>query len=212
MSGAVAAVMAAQKIGAGGGGSLVHAFTANSVASEGTLVAGVWNHTELASDDDTVHDDPLRVRFGPTPKYRPLYRETVFPTTLAGRTVTAVKVRLYKKSANDLTFELHRILRAWTIAGGRWSEYAAGVAWGTAGAANATDVSTTLSATFTATSTADGYIVFTSAQLVTDVQAMIAGSNNGWVLDATTDSGGMGFGRDWDTDGQRPELIVTSTA
>lgn len=203
------ALLAPQVSGGGGGSPITHTFTANTTATTGTKVAATFHLQELASDDDTNHDDPLRARLS-GPVLRIAIRCNNLAPTLSGRTITEVKFRIWKESANDLEFQLHRILKNWTQAGIRYSEYAVGAAWDTTGAAAATDVSATLSSSFTAVSNAAGYMEFTGAQLVADVTAFLT-TNNGWMLDAMAASSSNQMSQDWDTDGHRVELEVTST-
>lgn len=192
-----------------------YCFTENTTPSEGTKVSEVWWNRSIESDDDTNHDDPLRLRASGPVRRAAMKAPNILTTLTPGMTVTAgSKLRFYKEAAVDATFSVHRILRNWTETGVRWSEYASGNSWATAGAANSSDVSTTLTADVLTTGAATGYIEFTSAQLDADIQAMIDGgiNNYGWILDTDYTFGSFPISQTWDTDGQRPELIVTVTA
>lgn len=192
-----------------------YCFTNNTTPSEGTKVSESWVLRAIDSNDDTNHGSPLRVRAGPTPTYKPVCKPPGILTTLtAGMTVTAAKLRLYNEQGNNLTFQAYRVLRNWTDSGVRWSEWSAGNAWATAGATDATDVSTTLSGSYVATGGVAQYLTLEGAQLIADIQAMIDGSisNYGWIVLATTDSGSNNITQNAGTDGHRPELIVTVTA
>lgn len=143
-----------------------------------------------------------------------------------GNTVTAATLSLKKFSSGGTStwaHEARRLLRDWTETGSTWNVYSGGSNWGTAGAANDTDRSATLSAsTSIAYNSADDFKDWSDTQLTTDIHNFVNGvnSNYGWIITNPTGEyqpGTPNFAyiefrtSDYGTAGDRPKLAVTYT-
>ncbi len=147
-------------------------------------------------------------------------KATGFNTTNipAGSTITAASVNV--KCQDDgapFAVRLRRVLRNAVVGQATWNVYSTGNSWTTGGGlSDGND----RSATTTADATPNGvaYVVWSDAQLVTDLQNMLDGSvsNFGWHMeraDAGTDDGNYyTFTASEGADGSRPYLSVTYTA
>lgn len=138
-------------------------------------------------------------------------------SNLSGKTVTAATLYLYVESAKiaapPQTHTLRKLLRDWVEGEATWNIYSTGNNWATAGALNNTDRN---NSTVTATASvpdSTGWISFTSAQLITDVQAMIDGTNYGWHIERTDGADDLDYIHYTSSDGataaNRPYLSVT---
>ena len=144
----------------------------------------------------------------------------------AGATVTGVTLSLWEYGAATAgggvasrAVELRRILRNWVEAQVTWNIYSTGNNWATAGCGHATDRVDTPSASVTLDGTAAaGFVDWSSAGLIADVQAWVDGtaSNYGWLLSSPTAEyqGIAGVATndfrssDYATAGQRPQLVI----
>lgn len=137
-------------------------------------------------------------------------------------TVSSATLYLYytgPTSGSDThTIDVHRVLRAWVEAQATWNIYSTGNSWTTAGAlSDGNDRVATVSASFALIgNTSPSYVAYTGAQLATDVENIINGSNanNGWVFersDAGDDTNYRIFASSEGSDGQRPYLDITYT-
>lgn len=132
-------------------------------------------------------------------------------------TVTAATLYLYITEAGCATFDvdLNRCLRNWVENQVCWANWSTGNAWTTAGGTSTgNDISATVTADWSMSSTTGAYDSISTAQLATDVDDFRDGtySNYGWLL--YPDSGQAAdcyrrFISSDGTDGQRPYLSVT---
>ena len=148
-----------------------------------------------------------------------------------GATITAASIFIYKHNgtSDNNTITVKRLLRNWVEGTSEgtdrvletphsccWDEYGNDQPWTSGGAlSDGNDRDSTTSAT-TVVSSTGRYYEFTSAQIISDVQAFLSGtySNYGWVLertDGTNDNTYNSFRTSEGTDGQRPYLSVTYT-
>lgn len=140
----------------------------------------------------------------------------------AGATITAVTLYLWLAAANSgsRTIAWRRTLRAWTEGTEdnnpgdvSWNQYSSGNNWGTAGASNATDRESTISAQAVIGTTTGQYYAFTGAQLTQDIQNKVDGLISDVAYTGTDEGTADEEYRVWssseDTNGQRPYLEVT---
>lgn len=105
-------------------------------------------------------------------------------------TVTAAKWKYWPSYTNDtIILQLHRCLRSWVEAEATWNQYSTGNNWGTAGALNSSDKSSTLSgsSTWTVAENQVAWKEISGTQFIADVQDMVStpSGNNGWIIDAS---------------------------
>lgn len=145
----------------------------------------------------------------------------------AGATVTAVTLSQYEYEAGrsgaapaSWAVELRRILRNWVEAQVTWNIFSTGNNWGAAGCSNDTDRVAAPSASLTMDGTAaGGFVNWSGAGLVADVQAWVDGSasNYGWLLIAPNaeNLAATAFNRfyssDYATAASRPKLVIEYT-
>lgn len=130
-------------------------------------------------------------------------------------TVSSATLSVYATGDDTAsTFNVYRVLRAWTEANSTWNNYTTSTAWATAGAnSSGTDIASSATATAVTGGNA-AYVDISTAQLAADVEDMINnGGNNGWILVWNSGSDSQFVHRSSEgTDGQRPKLSVTYTA
>lgn len=111
----------------------------------------------------------------------------------AGATINAVTLSLWEDDASrsggvfSWDVEMRRVLRNWVEAQVTFNSYSTGNNWATAGCGNATDRVDSISAVLTLdAAAAEGFVDWTGAGLVADVQAWVDGSasNYGWLFTA----------------------------
>lgn len=133
-------------------------------------------------------------------------------------TVSSATLELYLSSGDPgtHTISMYRLLRNWVESQATWNIFSTSNNWGTAGGLNATDRSSTLTASASVNNTSE-YKSFTSAQLAQDVQDFINGvnPNYGWHFERTG-GGDDNQGRIFHTsesvsDTSRPKLTVVYT-
>lgn len=136
----------------------------------------------------------------------------------AGATITGATLSLYLSDAGGTsnTVTLKRILRNWVEGQVTWNEYSSGNAWTSGGAiSDGNDRSATVTASL-AINTTHEYKVFSDAQLIADIQAIVdGGSNYGWTIERTDgqdDANYRIFVTSEGANGQRPYLTITYTA
>ena len=135
-------------------------------------------------------------------------------------TVSAATVYLYLSSTagtNTQTMSFKRLLQNWVELQSTWNIYSTGNNWGTAGATNVTDRSSTDSGGMSVDGTTGVYKSMSSAQLAQDVADFINGvySNYGWHIertDGSNDSTTRTFISKDGNNAQRPYLSVTYEA
>jgi hypothetical protein len=101
------------------------------------------------------------------------------------RNVTSVTVGLYREdgAGGTPTLKAARLLRDWVENQATWNVYSTGNNWGTAGAANtSSDVSGAVDGSGSGAITASGWQEISFSGLVSDANAVIAGTNDnhGW--------------------------------
>jgi hypothetical protein len=141
--------------------------------------------------------------------------------------ISAVTLSLYESTASDTAgtgswaVNLQRLLCDWSETASDWTHTNSGTPthWATAGAANTTsDISSSVSATVTLDGTAAaGYIAWSGATLLDDVQKIVNGTytNYGWRLAAPTAEQKSGYSYNAfyskDNAANKPKLDVTYT-
>jgi Disaggregatase related repeat len=148
----------------------------------------------------------------------------------AGATVNSATLSLWEFAAGvagggpaSWAANVHRVLVNWVEAQATWNILSTGNNWGTAGCSNATDRSATPSAILTLDgAAAAGFVSWSGAGLVADVQAWVDGTatNYGWLLTApgaeflgtTPLAYNQFYLSDYTTDAaKRPKLVIAYT-
>ena len=133
-------------------------------------------------------------------------------------TVSAATLYVYCSTvAGNQTITAKRILRNVVTNQATWNIYSTGNNWGTAGCFSDGTDRVAASSGAVVNPGSGGYIAFTNAQLISDVENMINGSvnNYGWLLERTDSQNDFNFIRFESAegaDGQRPYLDITYTA
>ncbi len=132
----------------------------------------------------------------------------------ASEIVSAAAIMMYLVGGASLaaTIEVRRLLRTIVETQATWNIAATSLSWTASGArSDGNDRSGTLTASTLVTSTASWY-VFSSAQLITDCQNEVDGTNpiRGHLFEQTSlEDAGKNFAASEGTDGQRPYVSVT---
>jgi hypothetical protein len=128
-----------------------------------------------------------------------------------GAQVTSAVLSLYKYTAYNMNYGVHRVLVDWTETGATWNQRLPGVPWSTAGAGSlGADVAAAADAT-AAIEWSPGWIGF---DVTASVQQMSGGStaNFGWrLIGAGGYTAGLKqfYSSEWSTPALRPKLVVT---
>lgn len=157
-------------------------------------------------------------KFGFSDHAHSLLRFTGLSNIAASSTVSAATLYIYQKTASGATYsiDLRRVLQSWVEAQGTWNIYSTGNNWNTAGCLGAgTDrVAAVVGTSATIGLTTGAYYSVDCTSLVQDIIDGTIASDEGFHLertDAGNDGGFKAFSSSRDTDGQRPELVVTYT-
>ena len=215
MRGAIAAVMVAQRISAGGGTpfSLVLGNnTGNDISGVEFLGirAGGEAGDNLSAEDFVHANSDTRAILGHYPALASV------ASTLGGAPTfgTGTGIRLYKNNTgNDpIDIGVQRLKLDFTLAQASWNNRATATAWATAGALGTADIEATLSVTLTVTTTG-GYYLITGTQIIADIQGIHDATSGyaGHRLAAITTFVQATFANHLGTDGNRPELVLEGT-
>ena len=101
----------------------------------------------------------------------------------AGSTINSVQIDIIQSGVVGAdVISCHRLLRNWVVSEATWNIYSTGNSWSTAGGSNDLDRSSTVSASLSVGDTTGTKSWLTTAQLVSDVQNFVDGtqSNYGW--------------------------------
>ncbi len=140
-----------------------------------------------------------------SPNVRPMVKFDIQAGISAGSTINSATLSLYEEgynrsSSQNVTITIHRILRNWGETTATWNKYDGTNSWTTAGAGSSgNDIAASNSGTNNVGATpAVGFKDWTSAQLATDVQNMLDGSNNqyGWRFISDFEAQGTGYAHD----------------
>lgn len=138
----------------------------------------------------------------------------------SGSTIDSASLKLYiivDRSNNARTARLRYLKRDWVEDEATWNVYSTGNSWGTAGAANTSDIDSTDNGTasYTASETTDAYKTYTiDSNGVTTIQNWLDGSlsNYGWriAMDTELDDAYRHESRTH-VNGNDPQLVVDYT-
>ena len=179
-----------------------------------------------AGDNNNVVDAQIK-ELAPNANYSPL--ETMEATKYAasdwtnsliwfdlsdipsGSTINNVELGLYVSYSRGVsTAGLRRLMVLPVISQATWSVYSTGSTWGVAGGMS-DNQDRVESVSASAEIDKSGWHVFSSAQLIADVDAFISGINYGWHIeriDGQNDSDYIIFYSSETSDGLRPYLII----
>ena len=169
----------------------------------------VWYANSSLGTSELLRDRPGQ--------YQTLVRFDVFTdeggVVPAGSQIQSATLSVYKSSAYNYVYELHRVLRDWQESEATWNQARIGVPWTQVGAAGlGSDIAATADATGSA-AWAAGWVDF---DVTAAVQAIADGADNyGWKLVGVSGNGNTKQFHSSDYTGDpalRPKLIIQYSA